>query len=114
MIIISGFGCRIYKPDAEHERIIKKLQKYGIKTSGSKTLDKEKLHEIELREAQKETSVTSKFLTVSSNEQEEIQEKKKEKRTENAQGVYQEAMKGQELLGQQIMIAIDMKRKKES
>lgn len=98
--------------DYEYMRIIKRLAEYGIRPSGSKTSDKLKLHELELREAEKENCITSKFLTVSIKEQEEIQDKKKKKREEIDPKIKQNPTKGQEILGQQIMIAIEMKKNK--
>ena len=42
-----SFGCVI---DYEYARIIRKLAQYGLKPSGSKSHDKQRLHEIELKE----------------------------------------------------------------
>ena len=81
--------------------------------SGSKTIDKMRLHERELQEAQKENGITSKFLTVTKAEQEKIQEKKKAKREENNPELKQNSTKGQEILGEQIMLAIEWKKKKD-
>ena len=67
--------------DREEQEILRRLLKYGIRGTGNKSIDKAKLHEIELREAQKENTISSKFLTVGKNEQEKIQDKKKEKKT---------------------------------
>lgn len=97
--------------DEEYKRIIRKLQQYGMKPSGSKTTDKMRLHEKELQEAQKENCITSKFLTVTKAEQEKIQEKKKEKKEEINPELNQNSSKGQEILGNQIMLAIEWKNK---
>lgn len=104
------FGCVI---DYEYARIIRKLAQYGQKPSGNKSHDKQRLHEIELREAKKENCISSKFLTVTKGEQEKIQEKKKEKRVELDPKSHQETMKGQRILGEQIMLAIKMKKQLE-
>ena len=98
-------------PDEEHKRIIRKLKAYGYRSTGSKSRDKELLRRIELEQAKKENSVSSKFLTVSKAKQEKIQEKKKEKRIENNPELYQQTMQGQQILGEQIMLAIEMKKK---
>ena len=75
---ISSFGsfsCTVaYTIDEEEKRILRKLLQYGIKGTGKKKIDKAKLHELELRQAQKENCISSKFLTVSQNEQQKIQE----------------------------------------
>ena len=99
--------------DYEYKQIIRKLMQYGLKPTGNKTVDKERLHKKELEQAEKETCVSNKFLTVTKAEQERIQEKKKEKRIESNPENYQHTMKGQKILGQQIMLAIEMKQKKE-
>ena len=101
------------KPDYEYQRIIRKLMEYGITPTGNKTADRNKLHEIELREAEKENCITSKFVTVTKSEQEKIQERKKEHRKEVNPEQYQNSTKGQKILGEQIMLAIKMKQNKE-
>ena len=100
--------------DYEYEQIKRRLMMYGVKPSGNKSADKMKLHEIELREAKKENVVTTKFLTVSTREQERIQEKKKAKKVDVDPRNYPETMKGQKLLGEQIMLAIKMKKELEN
>jgi hypothetical protein len=108
---ISFGGFRISASiDYEYQQIIRRLARYGLKPSGSKSIDRARLHEKELEEAEKENCVSSKFLTVTENEQEKIQEKKKEKRIE-ANPELDKKQLGQEILGQQIMIAIEMKDK---
>ncbi len=103
-----------FSTDYEYEQIKRRLMMYGVKPSGSKSADKMKLHEIELREARKENIVTTKFLTVSTGEQEKIQEKKKQKRIEINPKSHPETMKGQRILGEQIMLAIKMKKELEN
>lgn len=98
-------------PDAEHRKIMRKLMAYGITPTGNKAADIELLRKIELKQAKMENCVSSKFLTVTKNEQEKIQEEKKEKKVENSPEIYQDTMKGQKLLGEQIMLAIEMQKK---
>ena len=113
MSIGSSFGFTP-KPDAEWQRIIDKLWKvYGIRSSGSKALDKQILHEHELQEAQKETTVTNKFLTIDRFELEKIIEKKKSKIAENEPTTNKNISKGAEILGKQIFIAIQMKQEQD-
>lgn len=97
--------------DEEYKRIIRKLQQYGMRPSGSKTTDKMRLHERELQEAQKENMITSKFLTVTKAEQEKIQGKKKTDREENSSVIMENPTIGQEIYGEQMKFAIEMKKK---
>lgn len=97
--------------DEEEKKIIRKLSAYGITPSFNKAQDKAKLHEIELREAKKENCVSNRFLTVTTNEQEKIQEKKKAKRREVNPELYPDTQKAQRVLGEQIYLAIKMKGK---
>ena len=60
-----------------------------------------------------ENCVSSKFLTVTRTEQEKIQEDKKEKREDINPELNLNSTKGQEILGQQLMIALEMKKKAE-
>ena len=104
----SYFGYRP-KPDAEWQRIINKLwNDFGIRSSGSKALDKQKLHELELKQAEQESAVRTKFITVTKSEQEKIQAKKKDKKAENEQQK-SEVNDGAKILGEQIFLAIQMK-----
>ena len=113
-IINSGIINIAHYPDAEHRRIMRKLMAYGYTPTGNKSADTELLRRIELKQAEMENCISSRFLTVSNAEQEKIQEKKNEKRIENSPENYQNTMQGQKLLGEQIMLAIEMKRKAES
>lgn len=100
-----------FGPDEEHKRIIRKLMAYGYRSTGSKSGDIELLRKIELKQAQMDNCISSKYLTVSKSEQEKIQEKKKEKREEVNPKLNQNSTKGQEILGNQIMLAIKWKNK---
>ena len=103
------------KPDSEWLRIIEKLWRdFGIRSSGSKSLDKQKLHELELIQAEKESAVSTKFLTVKKSEQEKIQAKKKAKNEENEITTEADNMKGAEILGKQIFLAIQMKHEQDN
>ena len=102
------------RPDAEWQRIIEKLwNDFGIRSSGSKSLDKQKLHELELKQAEQESAVTSKFITVKKSEQERIQDKKKNKKAENEPVHSSDSTKGAEILGKQIFLAIQMKQEQD-
>lgn len=65
--------------DSEAKEIAARLMAYGITPTGDKSTDRAKLHKIEAEKAKQESIVSSsKFLTVSTAEQEKIQDKKKE------------------------------------
>ena len=98
--------------DYEYARIIRRLRMYGLTPTGSKSADKQRLHEIEIRLAKQENCTSTKFITVTQNEQEKIQDKKKEKREEVNPELNSNSTNGQEILGQQIMLALNMKKKK--
>ena len=108
---LSGMLCAAQSIDYEWQQIINKLFfTYGIRSSNSKTRDKEILHALELKEAQKENCITTGFLTVTHAEQEKIQEKKKERRKENNPEAYADCQNGAEILGKQLYLAIKMKK----
>lgn len=100
-------------PDSEHQQIMRRLMAYGVTPTGNKSADKALLREIELKLAKMENCVSSKFLTVTRTEQEKIQEDKKEKREDINPELNLNSTKGQEILGQQLMIALEMKKKAE-
>ena len=108
---VKSINCSLFVYDWEYKAIIRKLAQYGLKPTGNKTSDKMRLHQIEVREAQKEECVTSRFLTVEKGEQEKIQEKKEEKKDIGNLVSTQDAQLGQHLLGEQMMIALRIKKK---
>jgi hypothetical protein len=111
--VFSGGGCG----DEEQKRIAAKLREYGVIPTGDKTTDKATLYRIELEKAKQENCVTNKFLTVSKAEQEKIQAKKKEKQKnlnpDINKDIKPEEFKGSKALGQQLLLAIEMRRKKD-
>lgn len=109
---ISIQSCSAPCIDSEEQEIARRLRAYGVLPTGDKTTDRAKLREIELKKAQEENSITNKFLTVSKSEQEKIQERKKAKRQENNPDLNQDQYRGAKALGQQLLIAIEMKKKK--
>ena len=98
----------------EWQAIITKLwDEYGIQSTGSKALDKQILHELELREAKLNPfSVSiSKFLTITKEELDKLKNQRKEKKIKNdGNKMHPETTRGAEILGQQIFIAIQMKK----
>ena len=108
---MSCFGAG--GPDAEELAIMRRLKMYGETPTGIKSIDKAKLHQIELREAQRLDYETSKFLTVSTDAQRKIQERKKERRVERNPQAYPNSAKGAKILGDQIYQAIKMKKQLE-
>ena len=101
--------------DSEEQAIMDKLLSYGCIPTGDKATDRAKLHRIELEKAKQDNYVSNKYLTVSSSECERIQERKKEKRKianpEKKQTV-QDRRLGDKLRGEQIYIAIKLKKEK--
>ena len=97
-------------PDTEWQRIIHKLWVvYGVRSTGSKTLDRQKLHELELTEVkEKNGEVNSEFLTVTKAEIDKIKEKIKENIIKQNPKEYSD-QHGAQILGEQIYIAIQMK-----
>ena len=101
--------------DSEEKEIMRRLMAYGIKPTGDKTTDKAMLRRIELNEAKNNNFVTTKFLTVSKSEQEEIQRKKKEKKAEIEEpNKNVEKFIGSTALGEQIYLVMQKKKKKKS
>ena len=101
--------------DEEEKLIMQRLLAYGVRPTGNKTVDREKLHQIELKEAKSLNYITNKFLTVSRSAQENIQEKKKQLRQENNPELkqeYKEKFTGANTLGEQKFLAINMNNKK--
>ena len=111
-MIGSGRICFSNGVDAEWQEIINKLAAYGYKSTKSRTGDRELLHSLEVENVKLESTVSSKFLTVSKNEQEKILEKKYEKRTDNHLEQCAEQRTGAKALGEQVYLAIQMKNKK--
>ena len=100
--------------DTEWQQIIDRLwNKYGIRSTGSKSADKAKLHELELKEAEQLNGECScgRFLTIQKNELDKIKEKKKKKDIKRNPEKHPEVTQGAEILGKQILLAIQMKGK---
>ena len=115
VLSIGSYYSFTPKPDAEWQRIIERLWKnYGIRSSGSKALDKQILHEHELRDAEKETTPSGKFLTVTRFELEKIINKKNAKKAETEPKKETNETKGAEILGMQIFQAIQMKKEQDT
>jgi len=109
---VSSIGsCSI---DSEEKEIMRRLLAYGIKPTGDKTTDRARLHELELKEAQNNNFITTKFLTISKSEQEKIQEKKKEKKSDNDIKQTVEKFEGSTALGEQIYLVLQIKNKKKT
>ena len=99
--------------DEEHLRIIRKLsEKYGLRSTGSKSGDIALLKRKEIEEAEKLNSPNGDFLVLSRNEVEKIVDKKKEQKAEANPEVFQNTVQGQKLLAEQMMIYIQMQEKK--
>ena len=106
---LSYFGF-MPKPDAEWQRIINRLwNEFGVRSSGNKAADTQKLHELELQEAQKKASDKSDFLTLKEDEIEKIKKNKNEN-TDDKKVLDFQKSEGADILGKQIFLAIQMKQ----
>jgi len=102
-------------PDAEWQKIITKLLlKYGIRSTGSKILDRQILRELELKEVkEKNGEVSEELLTVTKSEIDKIKQKIAEKKIKQNPKEFAE-QQGAQILGEQIYIAIQMKKDEEA
>ena len=97
--------------DSEEKEIMRRLMAYGITPTGNKTTDKATLRRIELEKAKESNTILPDLLTVSRQEQEEIQKKKKIKKKEQIPEYNTEKFEGSKAMGEQIFLAINMKKK---
>ena len=104
-------GCSA-SVDPEEKRIAQKLREYGFTPTGNKTTDKAILRRIEIQKAKESNCIRNDFLTVSIQEQEQIQEKKKARKKENNE--QKNDFDGAKALGEQVYLSIQMKKKKKS
>ena len=103
--------------DAEWKRIKDRLwNKYGIRSTGSKASDKAKLHELELKEAEMLGGEcnSSRFITVTRSELEKLKNNRRDKKIEKNPEEYANTLKGAEILGKQIFLAIQMKKEEDN
>lgn len=110
-INFAGTSCDFGKPkiDEEHRQIIKKLfEKYGLRSTGSKSGDKALLRRKEIEEAEKLDTPHGNFLVLNRSEVSQIIEKKKKKKIEANPEAFQNTMQGQKLLAEQMMVYIQM------
>lgn len=102
--------------DQEWKRIKERLwNKYGIRSLGSKAADKQKLHELEMKEVEQLAGEcdSSKFITVTRAEIEKVKNKRRDKKIEKNPKEYPNTEKGAKILGEQLYLAIRMKKEQE-
>ena len=102
--------------DQEWKRIKERLwNKYGIRSLGSKSADKAKLHELEMKEVEQLGGEcnSGKFITVSRAEIEKVKNKRRDKKIEKNPKEFPNTAKGAKILGEQIYLAIKMKKEQE-
>ena len=100
--------------DSEEKAIMDRLYMYGCIPTGDKATDRAKLRRIEYERAKQDNYVSNKYLTVSAGECERIQERKKEKRKiANPEKLpkKQDERLGDKLKGEQVYLAIKMKKR---
>ena len=110
----SNISCTSSYIDSEEKAIMAKLLAYGITPTGNKSIDRAKLHEIELKEAKQNNYVTGSFLTVSSAEEEKLVENKIYNRFNNQIPEfeqYQDESIGAQALGEQIILTLKLQNK---
>ncbi|MCQ2754785.1 MAG: hypothetical protein MJ231_07035 [bacterium] len=107
-----NFSMHNSNVDWEEQQIIKRLQAYGVTPTGNKSIDKATLHKLEVQDVKKSSHVENKFLTVSPEEQEKIHEEKNKNKSDFNPDVNVNSMDGAKLLGEQLYLAIQMKKKK--
>ena len=114
---ISCFSLASGGNDPELIAIMRQLRRYGVVPTGIKSADKATLHRIEIQKAEQESQVTGKFITVSRNEENKIQENKKAKKKENNPDTkkdLEKTEKAMKVMGEQIYLAIKMKQKQKT
>ena len=95
-----------------HKYVSEKLQQYGISSTGDKEKDLQKLHVKELEEAKNVEKIDSKFLTINESEHRLILSKELSKNEDKLTEISNNPTLGQEILGQQVYQAIQMKKQK--
>ena len=102
--------------DQEWKKIKERLwNKYGIRSLGSKAADKQKLHELEMIEVEQLGGEcdSSRFITVTRAEIEKVKNKRRDKNIKKDPKEYPHTEKGAKILGEQIYLAIKMKKEQE-
>ena len=106
----NSFSYIVAKTDYEWLQIIQKLRKYGISSSKNKSRDVAMLREFELKEAENAKSLNANFLTLNQSELETIREENKKNYIENNSGSMLDSQKASKILGEQLYLAIMMKK----
>ncbi|MBO6088179.1 hypothetical protein J6P92_07555 [bacterium] len=106
-----SLGGGLADADPEQKRIARKLIEYGYQPTGNKTTDKATLRRIEIQKAKESNVIRNDLLTVSKQEQEQIQEKKKQHKKDNNEPNIKNDFNGAKALGEQIYLSINMKNK---
>lgn len=112
-----SFSFSVGSVDSEEKEIMRRLLAYGITPTGNKSADRAKLHAIELEHAKNDNYISNKYYTVTKNEQEKIQEHKKEIKKlinkNDSRKLAEGKKEGAKLLGEQLYLAIKLKNEKE-
>jgi len=96
--------------DYEWLEIIKRLKKYGVKSTGNKTADYTLLKKLERREAETDSCAPN-LMNIPQPEQTKLKEGKKEAKTENTPENSLNQLENLDLLGSQIFAAVKMNNK---
>lgn len=110
-----SFSFSVGSVDSEEKEIMRRLLAYGITPTGNKSADRAKLHSIELEHAKNDNYISNKYYTVTKNEQEKIQEHKKEIKKlinkNDSRKLAEEKKEGAKLLGEQLYLAIKLNKR---
>ena len=102
--------------DLEWKKIKERLwNKYGVRSTGSKSADKAKLHDLEMKEVEQLAGECSsgKFITVTREEIEKVKNKRRDKKIKKNPQNFPNTTKGAKILGEQLYLAIQMKKEQE-
>ena len=107
---ISFYSGILYQSDNiddEWFSIIKRLKNYGFNSTGSKSGDYALLRKIEIRQIE-QNNIVSNLLTISSSEQQKIQDDKQKVKGEYNNNTDLNLFEAANLLGTQILLTVKM------
>ena len=108
-----GFYINPKNLDYEYKKILKKLKEYGIPSTGNKEIDRTRLRSKEFEKIQENNCIDPEMITISADEQMKILTEIKKNNFEKDSKYQQPDFKGQQILGEQLMLAIEMKNQKQ-
>lgn len=114
---VSSSMCCCSEPDFEELEIQRRLKAYGIDPTGNKSIDKAKLHALELQKVKSNNAPTGGFLTISYAQEGQIIDRKKERlygtSKKQNRNDKKDILKEDEILGRQILAIIELKKREQ-